>query len=184
MEHKIRTLIYGYGNPGRRDDGLGPMLIDKIEKWVKENNITDIAVDSNYQLNIEDAYTIRNYDIVIFVDASVEDIEHFIIDRVEPDSKVAFNTHSVSPGFVLELCRKFYKKYPETFLVHIKGYEFELQEGLTDEAAGNLEIVYNFLINLLAVPENYRLLGENNQNALFNSGSETRHVQVPGMKAS
>jgi hydrogenase maturation protease len=162
MESRIRTLIYGFGNPGRRDDGLGPMLIEKVEKWVKENQIPDIAFDSNYQLNIEDAYTIRDYDVVIFVDASVEDIECFIIDRVKPDNKVAFNTHSVSPGFVLELCRKFYKKYPNTFLVHIKGYDFELNEGLSDNAAENLEIVYNFLIDLLAVPENYRFLGEEN----------------------
>jgi hydrogenase maturation protease len=160
METLIRTLVYGYGNPGRRDDGLGPALVEKIEKWIQENNIPDIDVDSNYQLNIEDAYNIQNYDIVIFADASFEDIGHFIIERVKPDDKAAFNTHSVSPGYVLGLCQKLYKKSPAVFLVHIKGYEFELQEGISDQAAGNLEIVYNFILNVLAVPESYRMLGQ------------------------
>ncbi|NJK85082.1 MAG: hypothetical protein HC906_03035 [Bacteroidales bacterium] len=30
-------LIYGYGNPGRQDDGLGVLLCERLLKWVHEN---------------------------------------------------------------------------------------------------------------------------------------------------
>ena len=146
-------MLYGYGNPGRKDDGLGPILVELVEKWIIEKEIKNISVDSNYQLNIEDAYTIRDYDIVIFIDASIEEIDDFIVTRVEPSEKVNYTMHSVSPSFVLDLCNKIYNYYPDTFLVHIKGYEFQLQEGLTNKARENLESALTFIKNLLAVPE-------------------------------
>ena len=153
MDKKLNILLYGYGNPGRKDDGLGPILVDLVEKWIIEQEFKNITIDSNYQLNIEDAYTIRDYDIVIFIDASIEDIDDFIITRVEPSDKVNYTMHSVSPSFVLHLCNKIYSFTPETFLIHIKGYEFQLQEGLTDKAQKNLESAFTFIKNLLAVPE-------------------------------
>jgi hydrogenase maturation protease len=149
----LNILLYGYGNPGRKDDGLGPILVELVEKWIVEERIKNISVDSNYQLNIEDAYTIRDYDIVIFIDASIEDIDDFIITRVEPSEKVNYTMHSVSPSFVLNLCNKLYHYTPETFLLHIKGYEFQLQEGLSEKGRNNLESAFTFVKNLLSKPE-------------------------------
>ena len=60
-----KVLIYGYGNPGRQDDALGILLVEKMELWAKENGLGFIDFDSNYQLNIEDAMAISEYDIVI-----------------------------------------------------------------------------------------------------------------------
>ncbi len=153
MENKLKILIFGYGNPGRKDDGLGPMLSEKIGEWLVENNITGIDVDSNYQLNIEDAYSIKDYDLVFFADASREDIDHFMIDQVTPSEKAGFNTHTVSPGFVLDLCNKLYNKNPQVFLLHIRGYDFSMEESLSDEARENLEKVFNHLTELLSKPD-------------------------------
>lgn len=153
MKDPVKILVYGYGNPGRRDDGLGPALIEKIDEWIRENGISHIDTDSNYQLNIEDAYNIRDYDLVIFADASYENIRHLLFDRVTRSSKVAFNTHSVSPGFVLELCEKLYKKSPAVFLLHMKGHEFDLREGLSDQGKEVLDVAFGFLADLLAKPQ-------------------------------
>ena len=149
----LNILLYGYGNPGRKDDGLGSIVIDLVEKWIIKKGIKNISVDSNYQLNIEDAYTIRDYDIVIFVDASIEEIDDFIVTRVEPSDKVNYSMHSVSPSFVLNLCNKLYHYTPETFLLHIKGYEFQLQEGLSEKAQKNFESAFTFIKNLLVEPD-------------------------------
>jgi len=149
----LNILLYGYGNPGRKDDGLGPILIDLVEKWIIKKGSKNISVDSNYQLNIEDAYTIRDYDIVIFIDASIEEIDNFIVTRVEPSDKVNYSMHSASPSFVLNLCNKIYHYTPETFLLHIKGYEFQLQEGLSEKAQKNLESAFTFIKNLLVEPD-------------------------------
>jgi hydrogenase maturation protease len=153
LSKKLKILLYGYGNPGRKDDGLGPILVDLIEKWVIKNEINNISVDSNYQLNIEDAYTIRDYDIVIFIDASIEEIDDFIVTRVQPSDKVNYTMHSASPSFVLNLCNKIYNYTPETYLLHIKGYEFQLEEGLSQRACKNLDEALRFIKRLLLRPD-------------------------------
>ena len=63
----MKILFYGYGNPGRQDDGLGIMFIEQIEQWIKDENLENIETDSNYQLNIEDAEIISHKDFVIFL---------------------------------------------------------------------------------------------------------------------
>jgi hydrogenase maturation protease len=93
-ESDVKILFYGYGNPGRKDDGLGPALADMVEKWTRDNNYCNIDVDTNYQLNIEDACSISDYDIVIFADASIEQIEDFKISLIHPSSKTNFSMHS------------------------------------------------------------------------------------------
>ncbi|MBN1924400.1 MAG: hydrogenase maturation protease [Prolixibacteraceae bacterium] len=154
MSEKPKILVYGYGNPGRQDDGLGIELSEKIEEWARQEAKTNITVDGNYQLNIEDASTISEYDIVFFVDASKENIESFFIEEVTPSTKVDFTTHSASPAFVLELCHKIYRKYPNTYLLHIKGYEWEFMKEITGRASDNLEKAFHFLKNKIEnIPE-------------------------------
>jgi hydrogenase maturation protease len=134
-----KILIYGYGNPGRQDDALGILLTEKLEKWSAEQNISSIDTDSNYQLNIEDAAKIAEYDTVIFLDASMEEISDYLFTEVSPnDSRIEFTTHAASPAYILDLCGKLFHKTPDTFLLHIKGYEWELQEGISEQAAMNL----------------------------------------------
>ncbi len=140
MRKQKRILIYGYGNPGRQDDGLGIAFSEAIEKWADKNQIHHITCDSNYQLNIEDAELISNFDLVLFADASIEDIKEFTLTRVKcSTSKIEFSMHAVSPAFVLDLCNKIYKKSPETYLLHLKGYEWDFKEGLTPDAKHNLK---------------------------------------------
>jgi hydrogenase maturation protease len=135
----MNILVYGYGNPGRQDDALGVKLAENIELWVQENNIKGVEVDCNYQLNIEDSDRISKSDIVIFADATIEEIDDFIFTEVNPDeSTIEFTMHAVSPAFVLDLCRKLYGKSPKTYLMHLKGYEWEFEERLSDEAMLNL----------------------------------------------
>ena len=108
--------------------------------------IEGIEFDSNYQLNIEDADTISDKDIVVFIDASIEEIDDFIIDKVDPsEAKVEFTMHASSPAFVLNLCNELYNKFPETYLLHIKAYEFDFKEGLTEKATENLNKAIEFM---------------------------------------
>jgi len=143
-----KILFYGYGNPGRQDDALGIRFIERMETWVKKNGCKNIFFDSNYQLNIEDADTISNYDIVYFVDASMEPIKNFEISEVEHSkAKIEFTMHAISPGVVLDLCQQIYKKVPQTYLIHIKGFEWDLEfdKGLTEKGEKNLDDVLKFM---------------------------------------
>lgn len=145
MNKEPKILIFGYGNPGRQDDGLGVAIAERIEGWARQVSKTNIEVDSNYQLNIEDASNISEYDIIYFIDASKEDIDSFIIEEVSPSAKEEFTTHSASPGYILDLCHKIYRKYPQVYLLHVKGYEWEFMEEMTEKAKNNLEKASQFL---------------------------------------
>ena len=133
-----KILFYGYGNPGRQDDGLGVMLSDEIEKWSRENKLTQIDTDSNYQLNLEDAAVISEYDVVIFADASGEDIPEYKLEPLIPAPTVEFTMHAVAPAFILHLCNQVFDKTPQAFLLHIKGYEWEFMKEMTAMAQNNL----------------------------------------------
>jgi hydrogenase maturation protease len=154
MRENFKILLYGYGNPGRQDDGLGNAMIDLVDEWIKKEKIAGIKTDSNYQLNIEDADAISDKDLVIFIDASIEPIESYKLTKVESsDSQIEFTMHAVSPAFVLDLCHKIYKTFPDTFLLHIKGYEWDFMEGFTDKAESNLLKAFEFLKMILKDPE-------------------------------
>ncbi|HNW89381.1 MAG TPA: hydrogenase maturation protease [Bacteroidales bacterium] len=141
-----KILIYGYGNAGRQDDGLGERFVELMDEWIAKENIQNLFTDCNYQLNIEDAATISEYDTVIFVDASVADIEDYKLEKVEPnDATIEFTMHAVSVSYVLDLCQKIYHKQPETHVLHIKAYEFEFVEQLTSKAEENLNAAFIFL---------------------------------------
>jgi len=159
MNNSKKILFYAYGNPGRNDDGLANMFVKKLKDWLVDEKIQNIETDSNYQLNIEDAFDISGKDIVIFVDASEEAIEDFYLSEVSPsDSKVEFSMHSVSASFVLDLCQKIYKKYPETYMLHIKGYEWNFVEEISQKAMENLNKALEFIKTNIQKPENLKNL--------------------------
>ena len=139
MSPALKILLYGYGNPGRKDDGLGIEFVNRLEKWVGQKGLKGFEFETNYQLNIEDAEIIADKDIVIFADASIETIEDFCVTDVISTFEVTFTTHSASPGYILRLCNDLFGKQPKTLLVHIKGYKWNLGEGLTSLAKKNLD---------------------------------------------
>lgn len=145
MTEYRKMLIYGYGNPGRQDDGLGPALISKLDPWLKENNYYHVITDSNYQLNIEDAAVVFDKNPVIFVDATQNNVSSYRFGRLEPSSKTEFTMHAVSPAFVISLCESIYSQIPETYLLEIKGYEWKFLEEITEQAANNLEQAFEFI---------------------------------------
>jgi hydrogenase maturation protease len=125
-------------------------LIEKLEKWIAENHIQNVDLDSNYQLNIEDADAISAYDFVIFVDASEEPINDLLFTRVNSsDAKIEFSMHAVSTSYVLDLCKKIYNKTPKTYLLHIKGYEWEFQEPMTAKSLENLEKAFDVVTKII-----------------------------------
>jgi len=133
-----KVLLHAYGNPGRGDDGLGNAFIEAMERWIRTNNLHGITTDSSYQLNVEDAAVIAEYDVVIFIDASKAEIGPYAFDRVDSKAEQTFTTHSISPAAVLALCEEIYHRTPDVRLLQIHGYEWDFREGLSPRAVDNL----------------------------------------------
>ncbi len=149
----MQILIYGYGNPGRQDDGLGIELVRRLEEWAAEKALVDIEFENNYQLNIEDAESISKKDLVIFADASREEIADFCLSKVDGTTELSFTTHAASPGYIVKLCKELFQKEPYVLLLHIKGYEWDIYEGISARAMENLNHACVFLKNILENPE-------------------------------
>ena len=152
MSATPKILLYGYGNPGRQDDGLGIRLAEDVQN----GNFPGVTVDSNYQLNAEDALTISQYDIVVFADASKHDIEGFRFSIVPPAAEIAFTTHAMAPGSVVALCQQLYDTCPPVYMLEIKGYDWNIAEGLSQKANDNLSQAMAFLTPLIASPSTER----------------------------
>lgn len=142
---KPGILVYGIGNPGRRDDGLGVELARRAGKLDLDN----LDCDSDYQLNIEDAETISRYDVVVFVDAAFDLDNPFEFMEIEPAGKTAFTTHELAPESVLALCRELFAGSPKAFILAVRGYKFEVREGITRKAEKNLSLALSFLAGFL-----------------------------------
>lgn len=136
------SLIYGIGNIGRQDDGLGWAFIDWLEK---ESICPKADLMRHYQLHLEDADMISYKKKVLFVDASkVADLKTFQLEKVKPKMDFSFTSHAMSVQTILATCKTCFDDVPEVQFLTIKGYEWELQQGLTTKARHNLDLAKNF----------------------------------------
>jgi hydrogenase maturation protease len=145
------VLIFGYGNPSRGDDALGPLLIESIQNRF---NTTYIDVLTDFQLQIEHALDLDNRELVLFVDASVACIPPFELTELKPVAAVGYTTHALHPASVMAVYRSIRKQPPPPcFLLAIKGEAFELGEGLSANAERRLRQAESFVDGLLRNPE-------------------------------
>jgi hydrogenase maturation protease len=137
-----RILVFGYGNPSRQDDGLGPALAEAVEAM----NLPGVLVDSNYQLTVEDAATVAEYDAAVFVDAATEGPEPFSFEPIVPRQNPSFSTHSVRPDAVMGLAADLFEARTAGYVLAIRGYSFEpFISELTERAGQNLQKAIEFL---------------------------------------
>ena len=135
-------LVYGYGNPGRLDDGLGPALVRQLSA----RGITGVSLESGYQLQIEDAALVAEHDVVVFADADAACADPFELRWIEPRSETTFTTHSVAPEALLALAHEHFGSKTLGFVLGIRGHEFdEFGERLSPQAQRNLAAAADFM---------------------------------------
>lgn len=141
MKKLDKTLIIGIGNNTRQDDGLGWCFIEALEK----DNFNEDHLLCKYQLMVEDAEIIAEFDTVIFVDASKSPVENgTAIYEIQASEQVNFSTHEVPPNQILNLCKTYYNKTPKAFMMAIQGYEWDFKIELSEQAQLNLSKSLNY----------------------------------------
>jgi len=163
LKGEKKVLIYGYGNPGRQDDGLGPALSEDIEQL----GLEFVQTDANYQLNIEDAAEIAEYDFVIFVDTTVGETESFCVKKVLPSPEITFTSHLIKPESVLALCEDAFGCKPEVWIIGIKGYAFNYVESFTHRAMQNYHKALDFIKLLLREYEGKIMVMNNKEKTIL-----------------
>ncbi len=143
-----RLLIYGIGNPGRQDDALGVLVVERLEA---EHLPATVTLEANYQLTPEDALALSEHDVVVFVDATVapDAPAPYSLQPVEPQAVNGFSSHALGMGTVLELCARLYGRAPRAYALALPAYEFEVNADLSPRAAENLARASADLLSLL-----------------------------------
>jgi hydrogenase maturation protease len=144
------VLVIGYGNPGRRDDGLGPLIAEELERLHGER----VTVETAFQLGIEWCVEIARHRIVLFVDATRAGPEPFQVREleasgIEAGALAGFTTHAMSPARLLAICKSSLFHRPPAWTIGVRGYRFGGGEGLSARARRNALAAIAFLDALL-----------------------------------
>ena len=135
-ENSVDTLVIGIGNVGRQDDGLGWEFLDRI----KFLGFPEKDMVYRYQLQVEDADLICNYDRVVFVDASRNELAGGIsLTPCNISSKHGFTSHELAPETIMYLAKTLYDHKPDAYILGIQGVEWNLKQGLSPLAKTNLD---------------------------------------------
>jgi hydrogenase maturation protease len=148
---KSQILIFGYGNPSRGDDALGPELLRLLEEDKASGRLPNIFETlTDFQLQIEHATDLEGRELVLFVDASVAAEPPFQISRLQPQRDNSYTSHAMSPAAVLAVFEQVADcAPPPTYLLSIPGYDFELGHPLSTTAQEHLSHARHWAHSLL-----------------------------------
>jgi hydrogenase maturation protease len=144
------VFLLGYGNPGRRDDGLGPWIAEELEKRCGP----EIAVQAAFQPGLEHCAEMRTSRAVIFVDAARKGPAAFRVTRLAPwerngGFRASFSSHIASPAALVSICGESFGASPAAWMIGVRGFDFGAGEGLSRRAERNARLTVAFLDALL-----------------------------------
>ncbi|RTL54212.1 MAG: hydrogenase maturation protease [Rhodocyclaceae bacterium] len=136
------VLVFGWGNPSRGDDALGPLFVEAIEALA----LPGVECLTDFQLQVEHALDLAGRRRVLFVDASVDAAAPYTVEALTPARDATFSSHAMSPRAVLQAWADLGNPLPEEVkLLAIRGESFELGDGLTPGAKEHLQQAIGFV---------------------------------------
>jgi hydrogenase maturation protease len=153
-----RTLIVGYGNTLRGDDGLGPRVAELLEAHPR---LAGATIMQRHQLTPELAADIAEHTLVVLIDAS-EDVRpgEIAVRRLARDRAAVESTSSGMPGgtwthhvdadSLLALARELWGTAPEVYVVGVGVESMELGESLSPVVERALPEVVETVVRLVA----------------------------------
>jgi hydrogenase maturation protease len=145
-----KCLLIGFGNTIRRDDALGPRIVDAFET----NNCSgmEIVKISIPQIDLTLAEILSRSELAIFVDARTDDfadpvkVEHCKSTRGA--TLMGHSSHSLSIPDLLNLTLDLYGSAPDTYIVMPKGFDFTIGEELSPDAEVNAKLAIQAVASL------------------------------------
>jgi len=156
-----RSLVIGYGNPYRHDDGVGFHLVNRLRGHLglqaldpEDDGLDGLGhpVDSVvlHQLLPELAPVLANYQVVVFVDAHAGGIpEEIRLIKVQAEYGFQAVTHHLSPEMLLALVQRSVGQAPPSWLISIHGEDFDFGEGLSPECEKRAKVAVHKVLELV-----------------------------------
>jgi hydrogenase maturation protease len=141
--------VFAWGNESRGDDAIGAILASRV---IDLGNAA-INVVEDHQLNIEHVMDFEDGVPALFIDASVAIDTAYKLEKLSPFGDASISTHSISPSALLELYEQTLgKPAPDAYLLHVRGEEFELGDGISASTKVAVDRAWKFLDELFAGP--------------------------------
>ena len=129
-------LVFAVGNESRGDDALAPLLLRRLQS----EGIQQVEFVEDYQLQVEHVTDLCGRSAVLFIDADMSCKPPFHFSRITAAHDHSYTSHAMTPFALLHTYRQVYgTDAPDSFLLRIRGYGFELGSSLSYEASANLE---------------------------------------------
>lgn len=140
-----KTLLIGYGNPDREDDGVAWHVLRGVADFfgliIPDDLDEDLIIVNenlhflfNLQLLPEMTYDMSDYDRICFVDAHTGAQENDLnIQKVERKFQNSPLTHHMTPQTILSILEQAFNHKPEAILVSIRGYQFGFENYLSSK---------------------------------------------------
>lgn len=143
LKNLCRTLIVGFGNPDREDDGVAWHTLHRIADYfnIPVSADTDAGIFPagesldfwfNLQLMPEMAAEMVYYQRICFVDAHTGALDEEIhIEKLESKFQNSPLTHHMTAESIISILENVYHHLPEAILVSIRGYQFRFEQSLS-----------------------------------------------------
>ena len=129
------TLIIACGNPLRGDDGVGPIVAERVEAALDEHQRKHCRVSITHQLLPELALELSQVNLAILIDARIADDEPPGAVRSEPvapdDDAPADLTHHWTLPRLLAMSKLLYGQAPRAHIVSVSATAFEEPDTLS-----------------------------------------------------
>jgi hydrogenase maturation protease len=131
------TLIVGYGNPLRGDDGVGQAV---ARAFADEGAIDGVDTIVCHQLTPELAERFAAAARVVLVDAAAggEAGKVSVVALQPAPAPASILGHHVEPAQLLHMARALYGRSPEAYLITVGAGSLELGEGLSAQVTAAL----------------------------------------------
>lgn len=143
----METLVIGYGNTLRNDDGAGQAVAEAIA----DRPLPGVRVLCVHQLTPDLAAELATVDRAIFVDAvpQAEDapprVQIQFLDPHLPNNPLG---HSCDPRSILALSQLLFDRLPEAYWVLIPAIDFEFGETFSEVTKQAIEVAIDRIVNL------------------------------------
>lgn len=157
-----KTLIIGYGNPDREDDGAAWHVLYRLARRLgrplpegPEDGFLPEGLEPDLwfalQLTPEMAETFAEYQRIIFVDAHTGQVPGEIsFQPVDAAAPASILTHHLSPAACMALTWSLYFRRPEAHLLTMRGHSFQFSRDLTPQTDRivnqAVDIIWNWVV--------------------------------------
>ncbi len=168
-------LVFGWGNPSRGDDALGPLCVAALRAQLPLALCAQVEFLEDYQLQIEHALDLIGRQHILLIDAGLACVAPFEATSLQARHDASLSTHALSPAALLQVYQALQREpAPPCTLLAIRGEKFVLGEAPSPAALTNLQHALQWAWLWLAQSANFPAASMTGLNLAISAATNAR----------